>query len=227
MNRLFKAAAVVVAVFLVLGPVKDMALRAALAGAIRGAAGVDAKIGRLSTHILSQSVTARDVKFFNPPGFAAGELVADIPLAEVRVDVPALFRHNLHVPYLRLEVREARVIQGRDKLRAGNLFRPDPVTASGASARPAPADGKAWPIRFDLVSLNIGRIVVEDYSSGKDKPRTTVIDLRQKDVEIRDITSLAQFGAAFLIQAVAPAGIEGFLGSFLGPLGDQNNFRTR
>ncbi len=219
MNRFYRIAAIVLAVLLVFGPIKDLVIQSALTRAIRTAAGVDAKIGYLATNIFTQSVTVRNMKLLNPPGFAAGEVMADIPLVEVKVDVPALFGNTLHVPYMRLEVREARVIRGRDRQYNINLMKPSPGTASATQPRqdhPAgTAAGKAWNIRFDLVSLNIGKITMEDYSSGKDKPRTTVVEMHQKDVTIRDVTSLAQFGSDFLFQTVAPAGIDSILGSLL------------
>ncbi len=221
MNRFYSIAAAVLAVLLVFGPIKDLLIQSALVSAIRSNTGVDAKIGYLSTNIFNQSLTVRNMKLLNPPGLAAGEVMADIPLAEFKVDVPALFSNTLHVPYMRLVVREARVIRGRDKQYNVNMTKLVPAAAAGAGAQPrqehpaVTSGGKAWQIRFDLVSLNIGKVTMEDYSSGRDKPRTMVVELHQKDMEIRDVTSFSQFGSAFLVQTVAPAGIEGILGSLL------------
>ncbi len=57
-------------------------------------------------------------------------------------------------------------------------------------------------MQFDLVHLNIGKIVYTDNSTG-DKPSVKVMDINIKNKEFRNISSAAELGALVMVEAVS------------------------
>lgn len=200
MNRFVKIGIIIGIVLLVLGPVKDMMISSAVVVGARAVAGVDVKIGYFSLSLIGQSVKIKDFRVFHPKGFPSTGPMVDIPEIAVKVDVPSIFKNVLHVRYLRLDLKEVRVIRNAQRLLNVNTL---------AEKFKVQKSEQEMKMLFDLVSLNIGRVVMEDYSSGGDKPKVTTYEVNIKDKEFRNVKSPAELGAAVMFQALAPAGLDG------------------
>ncbi len=215
---------VIVGVSLFLGPVKDFLIQSAVVAGARSVAGVDVKIGYFSLSLWQQAVKIKDLKVYNPEGFPMTEVMIDIPEIAVKVDVLSVFQNTLHLPYMRLDLKEAHVIKNKagalnvNSLKFAQQAKQD-KRASQPKTVSSQASAKEMKMRLDLVSLNIGTIYIEDYRSGKEKPKLTVLQLNIKNNEFKDVTSPAELGALVMFQALTPAGLDGafsFGSKFLG-----------
>jgi uncharacterized protein involved in outer membrane biogenesis len=86
---------------------------------IRSATGMDVKIGKYSSSLLSPTVTIEHLKLYNTPEFG-GTLFLDIPELHVELDAIDLARQRLHVTVLRLNLAELNVV--RNEAGQTNLF---------------------------------------------------------------------------------------------------------
>ncbi|NLE65446.1 MAG: hypothetical protein GX606_05990 [Elusimicrobia bacterium] len=214
MRKFFVSVLVIAGLLVVLGFARDALIRSAVIIGAKAVAGVDVKIGAFSMSLIRQSVSIRDFRVYNPEGFPDSAMV-DIPEISVRMDAGALLKGLLHVPYMRLDMKEARIIKNKEGITnvASLKFAQAPVqTSSPAKRAPEAAKPqKEMKMMFDLVSLNIGKVIMEDYSGGRQSPKVTVFDVNIKNKEFRNMDNPAVLGTAIMFEALAPAGIEGVL----------------
>ena len=206
MNKPVKILIAVVVILVVLGFLKDLIIKSSVEAGARFATGADVKIGGLSLGIITQSVRITHFKMFNPPGFPQDQIMISLPEVAVQSDILAFLKGTLHVPYLRLDLEEVRVIKNKDgKLNVNSLkFAQQPAGQPKQEAQPAKKEMK---MRLDLVSLNIGKVVMEDYTGGGPQPKVTEYNINLKDKEFKNITSPAQLGSAVMLAALTPVGL--------------------
>jgi hypothetical protein len=185
--------------------------------------------------LLQQSVKIKDLKVYNPEGFPTGAVMVDIPEIAVKVDVPSIFQNVLHLPYMRLDLKEAHVIKNKAGAMNVNSLKFAQQGAQGKAEVQPKSESKKEPakemkMKLDVVSLNIGTIYIEDYTSGKDKPKLTVLKVNIRNEEFKDIASPAELGTLVMFQTLTPAGLDGafsfgenFLGKTSGAAGSLIN----
>ncbi|MBF0569287.1 MAG: hypothetical protein HQL18_00725 [Candidatus Omnitrophica bacterium] len=195
MKKVLSILLLIFAILFVLGLIKDFLIRSAVVAGAKQTLGADVSIGSFSLGILSQSVKMRSFKVYNPDGFPTKEVLVDIPEVAVQLDVPALFKNTLHVRYLRLNLKEARLIKNKDgQLNVNALKLP-------------PQSEKQMSMKFDLVSLSVGRVVMEDYFRTGTEPKITKYDVDIKDRELLNINSAQELSAEVMMAALTPAGL--------------------
>jgi hypothetical protein len=206
MNKPVKILIAVVVILVVLGFLKDFIIKSSVEAGAKFATGADIKIGGFSLGIISQSVRITDLKMFNPPGFPQDQIMVSIPEIAVRSDILAFLKGTLHVPYLRLNLDEVKVIKNKEgKLNVNSLkFAQQPAGQQKPGAKSAKKEMK---MQLDLVSLNIGKVVMEDYTGGGPLPKVTEFNVNLKDKEFKNITNPAQLGSAVMQAALSPAGL--------------------
>jgi hypothetical protein len=195
---------------------KDFLIKTAVIAAAKSAVGVNVTMQKFSVGFVRQSATVRGMKVYNPKGFPSGAPMADIPEIDVTLDGAALMKGELHVPRMRLILKEIRLIKNRDGLLNVNALQfaqkdnaKNADKSAASSAKPAPAP--EIKMRIDELVLGIGKVIMEDYTSGKDKPEVTVFDMNMKERTIRDIKSQNELAAAVFFQALIPTGLDDLL----------------
>jgi uncharacterized protein involved in outer membrane biogenesis len=101
----------VVAVVLLL-VFKDSIVRVITEHRIRAATGMDVKIGRISSGLLSPVVTIEDLKLYNTPEFGGTEFLV-VPELHVEFDANALAGNKLRIKLLRCNVAEVDVVRNQ------------------------------------------------------------------------------------------------------------------
>jgi uncharacterized protein involved in outer membrane biogenesis len=206
MNKPLKIILVVVVVLVALSFIRDLIIKSSIEAGAKFVTGADVKIGGFTLGLVRQSVRVTQFKMFNPPGFPQNEVLVSIPEVAVRLDSLALLTGMLHVPYLRLDLEEVRVIKNKDgKVNVNSLKFAQQPTGQQKSAEKAST--KETKMRLDLVSLNIGKVVMEDYSRGGAQPKVTEYNINLKNKEFKNITNPAQLGSAIMLEALTPAGL--------------------
>ncbi|MBF0122459.1 MAG: hypothetical protein HQL21_03485 [Candidatus Omnitrophica bacterium] len=211
MKKPWAIVCIVVGLLVVLGPGKDLVIRSAVIVAAKAVAGVDVKMGYFSLSLMGQSVKIRDVRVYNPEGFPTQEVMVDIPGIDVQLDTFAFLKNTLHVKYMRLDLREARVIKNQNgKLNVNSLKfaeKKDGGRKSGLVVKEK--SPREMAMKFDLVSLNIGKVIMEDYTGKGDGLKVSVYDVNLKEKEFRNMTSATQLASVVMLTAMTPAGVQG------------------
>lgn len=210
---------IAVAVLFALGILKDQAIKAAVTIGATQVVGAPVHIDGMSVGVFRQSVRIKGLKIYNPAGFSRGLLV-DIPTISVDYDLPAILKGDLHLPFLVLDLKEMTVIRNKE----GRLNVDALKVAQKGRQEQKPA--KAVPLRIDAATLNLGKVIVKDYTKGQ-RPSVQVYDIGVHNKTFRGIKSAEQFAALVMVQSLGPTalknaaiyGAASFLGVAVLPIG--------
>ena len=165
--RLIVLAVVAVVLLLVF---KDTILRKIAEHQIRAQTGMDVKIGRMSSGLLSPVVTIENLKLYNTPEFGGTEFLV-IPELHIEFDADALTAQKLHVKLVRFNLAELDVVKNQ----AGqtNLVT---MLARMPKGKLAPhgihVGGKKFEFEgVDVLNLSLGRmrmIDLKDHNNDRD-----------------------------------------------------------
>ena len=165
--RIIVLAVVAVVLLLVF---KDTILRKIAEHQIRAQTGMDVKIGRMSSGLLSPVVTIENLKLYNTPEFGGTEFLV-IPELHIEFDADALAAQKLHVKLVRFNLAELDVVKNQ----AGqtNLVT---MLARMPKGKLAPhgihVGGKKFEFEgIDVLNLSLGRmrmIDLKDHNNDRD-----------------------------------------------------------
>lgn len=197
---LFVIAALLLGAFIA----KDQILRSAITAAAAQITGAKVSIDRFSLGILKQSARIEGFKLYNPEGFSAGVLV-DLPKIAVDCDLASLSKGRLHLKLLEVNLKEIVIEKNREgRLNVDSLkIIQDDDKKPVQEKRPV----KQAAIQIDLLSLRMDRLVMKDYTSGKE-PSVKAYDINLKE-SYKDITSPQALAALILSEPMKQAGIQG------------------
>jgi uncharacterized protein involved in outer membrane biogenesis len=170
MKNIIRIAVVAVAVVVALAIGKDVMAKAAVQGILKTVTGLQLAIGRFSLGILSTMVDIRDIRLMNPRGFR-DRVMMDAPQIKVDYDLGSVFRGEIHVEEMALDLKEFTVVKNERGEVNVNALKPagkkeEPKAAPQKEAA-APAEKKPGPkMRIDVLRLKIGKVVYKDYSQG-------------------------------------------------------------
>jgi hypothetical protein len=183
---------------------KNFLIRKGLEAGVTEATGFPLAIESFDLGLFNARVVVKGLRLTNPPGFEdprclhAPRLLADVELKSV-------FREELHVQEVDLDVEEVVVVKntkgetnldrlealggGEDSAKApagkGTAGKEPPPKGGGPGKAPGKAKERKW--RCDRLHLKIGRVVQVDYSSMKNgKPKEETFDLKL-DEHFKDV----------------------------------------
>lgn len=204
-----------VCIVLLLGLVKNYAIKAVILRFGPPAIGAKIKLGHFSLGVLTQKVSLKDLAVYNPAGFP-DEAFLTIPEITVKSNLWALLRGQIHLPLVVINVHELIVIRNKDKKLN--------VDALASSAQPAePKDGQSAPptqepakkekpgtpgLKIDILKLNVDRVIYKDFSKGDGAPEVRVYDVGLKNKTISHVNSVNQLITAIIVQAMGPTAIK-------------------
>lgn len=118
-------------------------------------------------NILSSTIHISGFKMYNPSGFPNGILVS-CPKIKVIYDRATLFKQKRHFLLVEIELKEMRITKNKEgKLNVDSLR----ITQQSKSSPPI-------PMQIDLLTLKIGKIVYNDYTTGT-QPSMRVYDVNR------------------------------------------------
>ena len=174
---------------------KDQIVKSVVTRAAATVIGTPVHMDSFSFSILRSSIRISGLKIYNPSGFPQGILVSCSKI-NVIYDRAALFKRKLHLVFLEIELDE----MGLTKNKEGEL------NVDSLKVAQTSEPSKPMPMRIDLLTLGIGKIVYKDYSVGTEPA------VRVQDVNIhksyKDITSAEQLAVLILAEPVKAAGIK-------------------
>jgi uncharacterized protein involved in outer membrane biogenesis len=185
--------------------IKDQIIKSVITVVVSQVSGAPVHIDGFSLGVFSQSVRISGFKIYNPERFSKSILV-DLPKVNVKYDLGALLKKRIHLPDVEIEIKEI----GLETNKNGKL-NVDELKMSKAgekqAAKPKAKPSAQMPLQLDRLSLEMGRIVMKDYSAG-DKPEIKVYDINIKKA-YKNITSVQQLVAIILVEPMKAAGIQG------------------
>jgi len=164
MKKIFSILVVVLVVIVVLAFVKDLIIKTSVEKGVEVVTGLKLNIGSLRVGIFKPVVDIKNLRLLNPAGFPERTMV-DMPGIYVNYDLSSIMRGKIHLPEVRLALKEFIVV--KDSKGALNLDALRTVQAQKEGKSPAQkAPAKAPDIKIDLLKLSIGKVIYKDYSKG-------------------------------------------------------------
>lgn len=188
--------------------VKDQVIKQGIIFGAGKIMGTPAKLDYFSLSLIKQKVQIKGFQLYNPPGFPR-EVFVDIPEISVSLQARELLKGNLHFPVIVINLKELVVYKNQmgklnvDSLKFVQQKKDEPPPAK---KQPQKAS-KAMPFHIDSLKLNVGKVVMKDYSSGS-APTTQVFDVGIKNKVYKDIDSVQQMSALILVEAMRPTAIK-------------------
>ena len=202
MHKTYKILAVIAAVLLGLGVLKDQIIKTAVEIGAAQVLGAPVHIGGMSVGLLGQSVRIKDLRVENPPGFPRENLI-DIAQVGVDYDLPAIFKGVLHLPKLVLDLREMTVIKNKDgKLNVDALKVAQKSPENTQNNKPT----KEMPVEIDVAELNLGKVIVKDYN--KMPFLVTAYDIGVHHKTYRNIKSVQKLALLVMGEAMGPTALK-------------------
>jgi hypothetical protein len=126
-------------------------------------------------------------------------------------DLFALLGGKLHVPLVVFDLKQVMLIKDKDGVLCVDKLKIIEESKKKAEEKEKPAEetkaAKAMPMQLDLIRLNIGEVVLKDYSKGE-PPLIKAYDAPLKDKEFKNVTNVPQLVTLVLFQAVSAAGLK-------------------
>jgi len=205
MEKFKKIAIIVLIVLVVFGLIKNTLIKTVVTMAASGVVGAPVHIDSLAVGILKQSVQIKGFKLYNPAGYPK-EPMLDIPQIRVDYSFLDLLKGKIHCPLLILDLKEMVVVKDKE----GKL-NVDSLKVAQKNQEPAKKEEAAKPskdmaLRIDEAHLNLGQVVVKDFTKGE-PPAIQAYDIGVHDKVFKDINSAEQFAALIMVQAMGPTAL--------------------
>ena len=186
---------------------KDQLIKTAVTVGAKDVLGAKVELQGLSIGLFNQAIRIRGLKVYNPEGFP-DEVMVDIPEISVDYDLIGLMKGTLHLPLVVLDLKEMVVIKNKEgKLNVDSLKVAQKKGAEPKTAKEEPAKAqKQMPMQIDQATLNLGNVIVKDYSKGE-PPSIQAYDIGVKNKTFKNITSAEQFATLVLIQGMGPTAL--------------------
>jgi uncharacterized protein involved in outer membrane biogenesis len=208
MKKLPVVLLIIVALLVGVAVLKDQILKSVITATASGITGAPVSIDKFSLGIIKQSVRIEGFKMGNPQGFPSGTLI-DLPKIEVAWDLPAFFKGTIHLRLVDVNLKEIGLTKNKDgKLNVDSLkVVQEQQKASKGKKAEEKKPAKALALQIDLLNMQMGRLVMKDYSAGA-QPSVQAYDINIKK-SYKNITSPQQLAALILSEPMKQAGIKG------------------
>lgn len=220
MKKILTILIVVVAVVAVIGFTKNLIIEKAIEKWAATVTGLKLDIGSINVGIIKTIVHIKSLKLENPSGFSDRTMI-DMPEIYIHYDLPAIIGGKIHLPELRLAIKEFVVVKNKNGELNLNSLRT--VMANREGKTPSQVSpGKAPEIKIDLLKLSIGKAIYKDYSrGGTPYIREFNINLNESYTNVDDPYELANIIVVKALTGTSIANLANFdLNSLQGTVGD-------
>ncbi len=151
--------AIILAVFVVLSFAKNTIAKISVEQGVHLVTGLKMGIRGFNIGLLRTNVDIKGIRLYNPRGFK-DKLMMDMPEVYVDYDLPAIIKGTIHIPEMRLDMKEFVVVKNADG--ALNLDSLNVVQQEKTGEK----EGEMPKMQIDSLQLKIGKVVYKDYSAG-------------------------------------------------------------
>ncbi len=176
---------------------------------------LEPEMGDFTFGVLDPAVSFSNLRLYNPPQFG-GTLFLDIPDLHVKYDRAALRRHELHIAFMRMDLRELDVVRNSAGVTniASFINNLAPRAASGGGGRTfAPLNGYKFT-GIDVLNISIGKVKFVDLKDQR-RNRSAAIGLSNliytnvvTSSDLHDLSAKLWYRSAYMVglPVHAPAG---------------------
>ena len=165
MKKIHVVLLVVLAVIFVVLLAKDAIIKVSVENAVGSITGLKLNIASFKVGILRPVVDIKNIKLLNPVNFPDKTMI-DMPEIYVKYNLPAIIGGKVHLPELRLALKEFIVEKNSKGELNLDALKNVQAQKKDKPAAPSKTAGKAPEIKIDLFKLRIGKVVYKDYSKG-------------------------------------------------------------
>lgn len=190
----------VIALF-ILSVVRDFVIKTAIETTSQKVIGAKVHMGSFSLGLLTRQIHIRDFKLYNPPNFP-DQIFLSMPEMRVQVDIIQLLQGRMHFPHVVFDMEKLVVVKNKEgKLNTDSLkIIEEQKQASKGKPMKLPV------FQIDTLKLDIGKVVMEDYSHG-DPTVIEVYEVAIKDKTIKNIDGVPKLVTMVLVEALKPTAI--------------------
>lgn len=180
---------VILAAVFIVGVAKDTLVRVSIEKGTEAVTGLQLRMKSLKVGIINTLVGIKGLRLYNPPGYE-DKVMLDMPEIFVDYDLGAMLGGKVHLPEVRIDLKEFVVVKNRyGEL---NLDALKPVREAEAEekeakpAEPAKKETKMPEIQIDVLVLKVGKVIYKDYSKGGEpeiKEYNIGLDERYEDID--------------------------------------------
>jgi len=172
--------------------------------------GARVKIKDLNIGLVKPRVKIEGFQVYNPKGFPK-EVMVDVNEVIVEYDLPAVLTGKLHLPMVVFDLEEFVMVknaQGDLNIDSLKFAQEAKEKEEGKTEGKKPAKGsKEMAMQIDEFHLNIGRVVVKDYTQGQE-PMVQAYDVGLQDKVFKDIKSAQQLATLITMEAMGPTALK-------------------
>ena len=206
MKGLNKTLIVVVVALVCLGIIKDFIIKTVITTMGSKIVGAPITIGNFSLGLLTQKVSIKNFKLYNPPGFPNEPLV-DFPEITVKYDLPALVAGKIHLPLLVVNMKEMSVVTNKEgKLNVDSLKIIQEQKKEKSKDKKEEKKPQDINFQIDVMKLNIERVIHKDYSK-EGEPVILVYETDLKDKTFKNLKSVPELVMAVMVQGLSSTAI--------------------
>lgn len=178
---------IIVAVTVGLVLSRDKIAKTAMEQQIRSQTGMDVKIGKLSTKLLSPIATIENLTLYNTAEFG-GTPFLNIRELHIEFDREALAHRELHFKLLKLNIGELSVVK--------NDLGQTNITSMMAAAKLKPPSGAVDFKGIDVANFSIGKI---SYLDLKNQKNNRQLNVNLQNQVFRNLNTPGDFYGAFVL----------------------------
>lgn len=198
-----KVLIIVVGAVVLLSIGKDLLIKTTITTLGSSIIGAPVKLGHFSLGIITRKVHLKNFKIYNPDGFPQDEPLLHIPEIKVQADVASFFSGKIHLPLVVVDVKQMTIIKNKEgKLNVDSL-----KVAKAGDKKSGAQESSDMPIQIDLLKLNVGEVIVKDYTKGE-PPMVQAYPAGINNQEFKNITSVQALTALIMMEAMGPTALK-------------------
>jgi len=191
----------VVLIISLLAAFRDILIKSAVELASPNLIGAKIEMGEFSLRLLTHKIHIKNFRMYNPPGFP-DQVFLVMPEMDLNVDVPQLMKGKMHFPLVVFNMEKMIIFKNKEgKLNVDSIkIIQEQMAANKGKPMKLPV------FKIDLLELNIGKVILEDYTHAP-PVRVEAYDVNIKDQKIRNINGIPKLMAAVIVEAMKPTAI--------------------
>ena len=182
---------------------------------ISHATGTRTVLKKFSLSMIKQTISIEGLLIYNPLEGFPYEPFVRVGKAVLRFEAGSLLKGKVHIPLAELSLDEVVIVTSKDgelhiqKLKVMQKAQEDPKQEPSAKQEDMKKEsgGKGIPFLIDEMSLDLGRVVIKDFSAS-DEPVINIIDIPVKAQRYTNIDSVQKLVALVMFESVKSAGVK-------------------
>jgi len=165
MKKIIPIIVIVAAIMFGLIFTKNTLASAAISAGVNAVTGLGMKMRSVDVGIVKTLINIKGLKIYNPRGFS-DRVMADIPELYIDYDLGALFKGNVHLEKMKLNLKEFVVVKNQKGELNLDSVKVVKSKKDGAAAKAGRKKEGLPEVKIDILEIKIDKVIYKDYSKG-------------------------------------------------------------